>query len=120
LVPEKNNIRLVQWASADPIEQILTRGVNVYLTPEPFDHTKLLLVDDDWCLVGSTNWDPRSLRLNFEFNKEFYDRELVRQLTGLVQEKVAKSRRKTLSDLRARSVFEKFRDGVARMGIPYL
>jgi len=36
-------------------------------SPPPFDHTKLLLVDGAWALLGSTNWDARSLRLNFCF-----------------------------------------------------
>ncbi len=45
-------------------------GCRVWLTPPPFDHTKLMLVDGMWSLIGSGNWDPRSLRLNFEFNVE--------------------------------------------------
>lgn len=42
----------------------------VWLTPPPFDHTKLLVVEGVWALVGSSNWDPRSLRLNSEFDLE--------------------------------------------------
>ena len=40
----------------------------IFERPGPFDHSKLMLVDGQWCCLGSANWDARSLRLNFEFN----------------------------------------------------
>jgi cardiolipin synthase len=49
----------------------------VFLSPPPFDHSKLMTVDDAWTFVGSANWDARSLRLNFEFNVECYDLALT-------------------------------------------
>ena len=60
--------------------QVLERGCRVWLSPPPFDHTKLMLVDRAWTLFGSGNWDPRSLRLNFEFDVECYDCALAEQL----------------------------------------
>lgn len=120
LLPQENNIRPVQWASADPLSHILARGCEVYRTPPPFDHSKLMLVDQDWSLVGSSNWDPRSLRLNFEFNVECYDADLNWKLSELVRLKLEKSRRMTLADLAARSFPVKLRDGLARLAIPYL
>ena len=68
---------LVQWACTAQLWQVLQRGCRVWLTPPPFDHTKLMVVDGAWSLIGSANWDPRSLRLNFEFNVECYDRDLA-------------------------------------------
>ncbi|SFI16638.1 phospholipase D-like domain-containing protein [Planctomicrobium piriforme] len=120
LVPLENNIRLVAWASADPLSHVLERGCDVYQGAPPFDHSKIMLIDDDWALIGSSNWDPRSLRLNFEFNVECYDPTLVAQLSEIVDQKIATSQRLTLSDLRARPLLIRLRDGLARMGIPYL
>ncbi|HWL10077.1 MAG TPA: cardiolipin synthase [Planctomicrobium sp.] len=120
VLPEVNNIRFVQWASSDPLSHVLSRGCEVYRNPPPFDHTKIFLIDDDWALIGSSNWDPRSLRLNFEFNMECYDQNLVASLSEIVQSKIDKSRRMTVSELRSRSLPERLRDGVARMAIPYL
>jgi cardiolipin synthase len=120
LIPEEVNIRPVQWASSDPLSHVLARGCEVFLTPPPFDHSKLMLVDDEWCLVGSSNWDPRSLRLNFEFNVECYSEELNRRLTDFIELKIRTARRMTLSDLETRSFPEKLRDGLARLAIPYL
>src|SRR5690606_9364535 len=96
------------------------KGCRVYLTPPLFDHTKLLVVDDCWSLIGSTNWDARSLRLNFEYNVECYDEELAGRLNALVDQKIAKGRRLTVEELRARPYAARLRDGFARLLSPHL
>jgi len=63
------------------------------MPPPPFDHTKLMVGDGAWTLLGSTNWDPRSLRLNFEFNLECYDRELATALEGQIPKKIERASR---------------------------
>lgn len=120
LVPEQNNLRLVQWASMAMLWQVLEHGCRVWLTPPPFDHTKLLLVDGVWTLLGSANWDARSLRLNFEFDLECYDGELANSADELVRRKLDKARRLTMADINRRSLPAKLRDGVARLFNPYL
>jgi cardiolipin synthase len=77
VLPQKSNLALVQWASTALLWQFLERGCRVWLSPPPFDHSKVLVIDGRVSFVGSANWDPRSLRLNFEFNLECYDRELA-------------------------------------------
>ncbi|MCH2180483.1 MAG: cardiolipin synthase [Mariniblastus sp.] len=120
IVPRKNNIRLVQWASSHPLKQVLEGGCNVYYTDPPFDHSKLLLVDNAWALVGSTNMDPRSLRLNFEFNVECYSPDLVEQLLEIVQAKIERATRLETRDLTDRHLMLRLRDGIARLMTPYL
>jgi cardiolipin synthase len=120
VLPEENNLRFVQWACMAQLWQVLINGCDVLLSPPPFDHSKLMLVDDEWTLVGSANWDARSLRLNFEFNVECYDRELAAAVAGLIDRKAASARRVTLEDLAARPLSTKLRDGVARLFSPYL
>lgn len=120
VLPAENDLVLVQWASTGLLRQILERGCRVWLSPPPFDHTKLMLVDELWALLGSANWDPRSLRLNFEFNVECYDRELATSLTELVQSKIRNSRELKLEDVNRRSLPIKLRDGVAGLFSPYL
>ena len=119
-IPNKTNIPLVQWATEAQLWRLLEKGCKIYKTPEPFDHTKLMIVDDHWVLLGSTNWDPRSLRLNFEFNLECYDESLTRQLHEIVDTKAAESLRVKLDDVNNRSFLVKVRDGLARLLIPYL
>jgi len=120
VLPAENDLALVQWASTALLWQVLERGCRVWLSPPPFDHTKLLLVDELWTLLGSANWDPRSLRLNFEFNVECYDRQLATSLTDLVRSKIQQSRPLSLADMDGRSLPTRLRDGVARLFSPYL
>jgi cardiolipin synthase len=120
LVPHINDMRLVKWASFWPLQELLEYGCRVWQTPPPFTHTKLMLIDGGWTLFGSGNWDPRSLRLNFEFDVECYDRELTEKLEGAVMELMNQSRELTLAELNARSIFIKIRDGLAKLLTPYL
>jgi len=119
-LPQRSNIRLVDWATAAQLWQILEKGCRVFLTPPPFDHTKLLVVDDVWALIGSTNWDPRSLRLNFEFNVECYDEAFAGRLNELVDRKARNAREITLEDVDRRGIPVRLRDGLARLLTPYL
>ena len=100
--------------------QVLSRGCRVYLTPPPFDHSKLMLVDNAYAMFGSTNWDPRSLRLNFEYNVECYSSSLCEQLSQVVEDRIAKAKVLTLNDVDSRSLAIKLRDGFARLLTPYL
>ena len=120
VLPEHNNLELVGWASTAMLWQVLDCGCNVWMSPLPFDHTKLMIVDSAWILFGSGNWDDRSLRLNFEFNVEVYDRNLARTLDDYITGVIARSRRKTLADVDARSLLVRLRDGIARLFSPYL
>jgi cardiolipin synthase len=99
---------------------VLERGCRDWLSPPPFDHTKIMLIDETWTLLGSANWDSRSLRLNFEFNVECYDRELATILGELVQTRIKHSRRLSLADVDGRSLPIRLRDGVAGLFSPYL
>jgi cardiolipin synthase len=120
VLPKANNIPLVKWASTALLWQVVERGCRVWISPPPFDHTKLLVVDGLASFIGSSNWDPRSLRLNFELNLECYDRVLAGQLTTMIQERMDRARRLTLSELDGRTLAIKLRDGIARLASPYL
>jgi cardiolipin synthase len=120
VLPERGNLPLVQWAQTAQLWQVLERGCRVWLSPPPFDHTKLVVVDGVWTLLGSANWDPRSLRLNFELQVECYDPDLAARVEALAAARIARARRVTLAEVDARSLAVKLRDGVARLLSPYL
>jgi cardiolipin synthase len=120
ILPSKNNLPFVQWASQSMWWQVLEHGCNLWLTPPPFDHSKLMIVDCCWVLLGSSNWDARSLRLNFEYNLECYDAELATRLEKLVEAKRKGARKVTLEEVDARGLPTRLRDGIARLATPYL
>ena len=120
ILPEVNNQPVVAWASTAQYWQLLERGCRIFLTPPPFDHTKLMLVDNTWCLIGSANWDPRSLRLNFEFSVECYDGALADEMLALAEHKLKDAREITKAEVDARSLLIQLRDGTARLFSPYI
>jgi len=120
VLPGRNNLRAVHWASRAMLWQLVKQGCEVYYSPPPFDHTKLLVIDGAWTLFGSGNWDPRSLRLNFEFNVECYDAKLAGEMERVFAGKRDAGRIVTPEELDRRPLPVKLRDGIVRLAAPYL
>jgi cardiolipin synthase len=120
LLPARNNLPFVHWASCSLWWQVLERGCHLWLTPPPFDHSKLMIVDRHWVLLGSANWDPRSLRLNFELNVEAYGRAFAAEMDRIFARKIAGAREVTQAEMDGRPLLIKLRDASARLFSPYL
>ncbi|MEM7442509.1 MAG: cardiolipin synthase [Pseudomonadota bacterium] len=120
IVPEKNNLRLVQWASTAQLRHVIRPGCSVWLQPEPFNHSKLMVIDDLWSYFGSSNWDPRSLRLNFEFDIEVYDPGVAGHLDAHIDAILSRSKRLSLDAVNSRGFVKKVRDSTVWLASPYL
>jgi cardiolipin synthase len=120
ILPGRSNLRYMDWASRALWWQVLERGCRIWLTPPPFDHSKLMIVDGHWVLLGSANWDTRSLRLNFELNVESYGREFAEQMGNIIEGKLRGAREVTLAEADGRSYPAKLRDAIARLFSPFL
>lgn len=115
-----NNVPLVHWASRTTYPPLLRRGCRIFESPAPFDHSKLLTIDGIVSIIGSTNVDPRSLKLNFEYNLACFDDHLAVALNKEFDRKLALSTEVTLETLAAQSLPARFRNGVARLFVPLL
>ena len=120
VLPERSNLPFVDWASRAYFGELLQHGVIIHLQPAPFNHAKYLLIDDHYALVGSANLDPRSLRLNFEFNLEVYDQDFNRRLAEHFASILSTARPTTMDEIEARSLPIKLRDGASKLLSPYL
>ncbi len=120
VLPAENNHNVVAWAAMAQMWQVLEWGCHVRMTAPPFDHSKLLVVDDALCVIGSSNWDPRSLRLCFELGVECYDTELAARLNARIDQQLVGAHSLTKEQVDARSLPAKLRDGICRLGAPYL
>ncbi len=118
IVPEKSDHVLVDWATRANIGPLLNDGVRLWRSPPPFHHSKMMVVDQAWCLIGSTNWDIRSFRLNFELCVEIYDRDLAATLHAIMHR--VRGRALTQADLDARGLPTRLRDAAVRLMLPYL
>jgi cardiolipin synthase len=120
VLPELNNLPFVNWASRSLLWELLANGVRVFYQPAPFVHTKLLLVDNIWCLVGSANLDSRSLRLNFELNMSIFDANFSAIICRYFDKAFDVAHEITLQELEQRPLLLKLRDNFARLFSPYL
>ena len=120
LLPSRTYPPVIAWAARHGMDALLAHGVHIHEQPPPFDHTKLLLVDDYYVLMGSTNLDPRSLKLNFELCVEVYDRRLSERLRESVDRRIARARPVDLDTLRARPLPVRLRDAACWLFSPYL
>jgi cardiolipin synthase len=120
ILPARNNLPYVHRAARHMLWELLDRGVRIYYQPPPFVHSKLFYVDDHYAQIGSANFDPRSLRLNFEMNVEIYDRDTVARLAAHFETVRASSTPVTLADVDGRSIGTKALDGVCWLFSPYL
>lgn len=120
VLPVRNNLPFVHWATRNLLPSLLESGVRVFYQPPPFCHTKLLLIDGCYAHVGSANIDPRSLRLNFELTVEVLDTTVARQLGHHFEAVRAVSDEVTPESLTARSMPVRLRDAVCWLFSPYL
>jgi cardiolipin synthase len=120
MIPEQNNWPLVQWALQHNLAELLDAGVDILRRPRPFAHSKFILIDDDYTLVGSANLDPRSLRLNFEVGIEVFDRALNAELAEHFSALATQCHPYTTAELNARSTPVRLRDATAALFGPYL
>ena len=118
VLPDHSNHPTVDWASRVQIEPLLKAGCRIWTHPAPFNHSKLMTVDGAWCLVGSSNWDVRSFRLNFELDLEVFHSGLVKEVNDLIT--AQQGTRILPGMLDARSLPLRLRDGAARLLVPYL
>ncbi|UYN96666.1 MAG: PLDc N-terminal domain-containing protein [Enhydrobacter sp.] len=116
VLPERSNHAVLDWARRVPIRNLLEAGCRVRLLPPPFDHSKLMTIDDSWSLIGSANWDTRSFRLNFELNVEVHGADFARRIADLTEG----GRRLAADELDADPLPIKLRNSAARLLQPYL
>jgi cardiolipin synthase len=116
VLPDHSNHALLDWARRIPLRPLIEAGCRIWLTAAPFDHSKLMVIDGAWTLIGSANWDTRSFRLNFELNVELHDPDFAAKVSAIAPP----ARRLTLAELDADPLPIRLRNSAARLLQPYL
>lgn len=91
MVPRHSDSHLLEWASLSYVVETLAAGVKIKLYEGGFNHSKLLVADDEVSTCGSTNIDFRSFENNFESNVFFYDRQMALRIKELYMADEAQS-----------------------------
>lgn len=80
IVPRHGDAKLVELASRSYLMEVIEAGVKVYLYEPGFNHSKILVSDDNLSSCGSTNIDFRSFENNFEANAFFFNEGMALRL----------------------------------------
>jgi cardiolipin synthase len=119
IVPQKNNHWYIHYATRSFYAPLLEAGVRMFERPPPFVHAKALLVDNQWAFVGSSNFDIRSFRLNFELNLEARG-PFAEQLRQVLQEEILCSEEIELEDFEKRRRWEPLLENLCALASPML
>ena len=111
---------IVPKASCSFYERALRAGVRIYLYKNGYLHAKTAVSDDTIASIGSTNIDPRSLRLSFEINAFIYDNLVAKEQRRIFLEDTRFCQELDLATWQHRSRLERLKESLARLFMPIL
>ena len=120
IVPQKNDSRLVHYASRAHYYELAKSGVRIMLFHGGLLHSKTITVDREFSLFGSVNLDMRSFWLNFEATLFIYDRSFADELRTIQARYEDQSNEIDLSEIERRPVINRFKENVALLIGPLL
>ncbi|MCM1076780.1 MAG: cardiolipin synthase [Bacteroides sp.] len=120
MMPVSSDSRILTYASHSYVEECLLAGVKVYFYEAGMLHAKVLIIDDDFSTLGSTNFDFRSLEHNFEENLLMYSPLTNAALARSFEEDAAECVKLKLSDWNRRDRKRKMQESIYRLLSPIL
>jgi cardiolipin synthase len=113
VVPGESDVPLVQHAARHLYTRLLRRRIRIFERQAEMLHSKVMIADSAWVVVGSCNLDARSLYINFEFLAVIHAPALARVLRRVIGEEIANSKRVLLEDVREDNWWRGFVNGLA-------
>lgn len=120
IIPHKNDSLMVQWASRAFYTELLEAGVEIHEFYGGLLHTKSVVIDEQFCLVGTVNMDMRSLWLNFELTLAIDDESFTQQMFELQESYIEHSHSLQLDEWKKRKVYYRFFERVFYLFNPLL
>lgn len=120
MIPQRGDSRLVHWGTLSYLDELMQAGVKIYLYKKGFLHSKLLVSDDAFSTVGSTNMDFRSFEHNFEVNAFMYDSASAVRLKEVFLSDQQDAELLQLKSWRMRPWSQKVKESVIRLFAPLL
>lgn len=112
--------KITYWAARAYFERLLAAGVKIYAYQKGILHSKVLLVDSKYAVVGSANFDVRSFKLNFELSTVIYDSVITSYLIEDFRRDIQDSEPIRSEDFARRSLAEKVKETAAVLFSPLL
>lgn len=118
VVPRHSNHAVIDWARDGCLQPLVAVGCHIWFAAPPFNHSKLMVVDDRWSFVGSANLDRRSLRLNFEIGVALHDQALAEELRKFME--THRGEEVTMAQIASWPLSIQLRNAAVRLLLPYL
>ena len=107
---ETSDFPIVQHASHYYYGPLLESGASIHEYARSGLHQKVLIVDREWCTIGSANFDPRSFNINDEISVAIYDAEVAKELAAAFEADLHHAQQWTLQRWKARTTWHRFID----------
>ena len=120
MIPRHSDSTMLTSASNSYISECLAAGIKIYFYDAGMLHSKMVLVDDDFCSVGSTNFDFRSFEHNFESNLFIYTPEFNEKMRHIFHADMEKCRQIRQPGWRRRPLHRKIIESIVRLLSPIL
>lgn len=120
LISEKSDHPMLVNVGRSYYEELLRYGVKIYEYEAGINHAKVALIDEDWLMVGSANFDVRSMRLNFELNALVRDRARASDLERVLSRDFGRSNEIMLEQFARRSRMQRLKESLVRPLSPLL
>ncbi|SPF39411.1 Cardiolipin synthase (fragment) [Candidatus Desulfosporosinus infrequens] len=112
--------KITYWASLSYVEELLASGVRIYRYQKGILHAKILILDGEIGVVGSTNFDIRSFSLDFEISAFIYNCKFAQRLEQDFYQDLADSEEIILAEYKRRPLSNRIKESSARLFSPLL
>jgi cardiolipin synthase len=120
MLPEKSDTNVAHWSTMSYATELLEAGVKVYLFGKGFNHSKIISIDSEFCIIGSANMDNRSLEHNFEITAIIYNNEMAQKLENQFIKDTERCKSLASSKWAKRSVKNQIKESFARLLSPLI
>ncbi|MBR2948158.1 MAG: cardiolipin synthase [Bacteroidales bacterium] len=120
MIPERSDTWLAHWGTMSYISELLAAGVNIYLFERGFNHSKVLSIDGEFCIIGSANMDNRSFEHHFEVTSVIYDSESASVIETKFNEDLLRCKKITSVMWHLRPKKYRIYESIARIVAPML
>jgi len=120
MLPSYSDHKLVFWATSSYISDMLKAGVKVYRYYRGFNHSKLLMIDGEFCAIGTANMDIRSFEDNFEVSAIIYDPDFTAELEAIFLDDLRSSRQINPRKWDKRPRYQQFIEALSSLLSPLL
>ncbi len=120
MLPSRTDTWLAHWGTMSYVAELLSAGVKIYLFNDGFNHSKVLSVDREFCMIGSANMDIRSLEHHFEVTAVMYDKCAAEHIEDRFEKDIRLSTLITPAKWKKRPTKNKIYESIARLVSPML